>query len=157
MTFKFVVIQVQTPQTPKVSHGLGNVPYSKRVQKTVKIRLVVRDRPFWKMEENDLSADFWTEPTLSGSWDPLNIQGCFLRQKGATNITKLVGRTGLTTLKWKKKWPVSWLPFRYSFSKFLRFPMDPGMLPAAKGGKKHHKLGWSYGTDHPKNWEKSDL
>ena len=45
MTFKFVVIQVQIHQTPKVSHELGNVPYSKRVQKTVKIRLVVRDRP----------------------------------------------------------------------------------------------------------------
>ena len=36
-------------------------------------------------------------------------------------------------------------------SKFLlRFPMDSGMLPAEKMGKKQSKLGWSYGTDHPK-------
>ena len=33
--------------------------------------------------------------------------------------------------------------------------MDSGMLPAAKGGKKQHKLGWSYGTDHPENEKKT--
>ena len=32
--------------------------------------------------------------------------------------------------------------------------MDPGMLPAVKEGKKQHKLGWSYGTDHPQNRKK---
>ena len=28
------------------------------------------------------------------------------------------------------------------------------MIPAAKTGKKHHKFGWSYGTDHLGKWEK---
>ena len=33
MTFKFVAIQVQIHQTPKVSHGLGDAPCGKKGQK----------------------------------------------------------------------------------------------------------------------------
>jgi hypothetical protein len=45
---------------------------------------------------------------------------------------------------------------RFKFTNFIRFPRDPGIVPAAKGGKKMVKFRWSVGTDHPK-MKKMDL
>ena len=59
--------------------------------------------------------------------------------------------------KMKKNWPVSLLEARSNFTNFIRFPRDPGIVPAAKRGKKMVKYRWSVGTDHPEKWKRTDL